>query len=630
MERKQYIQNNDDKEALQIYLNRLGEPNRKVEEISPVDALGRVTAEVVIAKKCDPSYNAAAMDGIAVNAEKTLGASEKTPLTLKLNEDFIYINTGGSIKGEYNAVIMIEDVIIPDSGKVQIIAPAYPWQHIRVIGESVVAGEMVLPSMHRITPCDIGAVIASGNKRIKVFAVPSVGIIPTGGEMVDDPDLLEDGKLMESNSKVFAALTQTYGGSSKRYDAVNDDIDELSEAILKAVEENDMVIVNAGSSAGTKDFTVKAIERLGEVVIHGIAVKPGKPAILGIVQGKPVLGIPGYPVSAYLVFEMFAKPIILALAGREQLQKTFVNATLTRRLVSSFKNAELIRVALGEVNGKLKATPLERGASAVMSLVKADGILRIERLVEGLEAGKEVSVELLKPIDEIKRSLVIIGSHDIIIDIISDSLPVSSAHVGSMGGISALLREECHIAPIHLLDEKSGKYNVSFIKEYFSDRKMALIKGVGRVQGLLVPEGNPKGITGLQDIVSKKLMYANRQRGAGTRLLLDYELKKIGASPKNILGYEKEYSTHLAVAVAVKNGAADCGMAVLSAAKAVGTEFIPVGNEEYDFLVPYEYLNDERVKRFLEIISSEKFKRELDKLGGYTYEHIGELEIFEL
>lgn len=630
MENKRYIENNDDRKALELFLAEIGYIKCQEEEVSPLDALGRITSQVVFAKKCDPTYNAAAMDGIAVVSENTHSASENTPLELERGKDFDYINTGGIIRGKYNAVIMIEDVINIDDNNVKIIAPAYPWQNVRVIGESVVAGELILPSKHLVTACDIGAVTASGNKTIKVFAKPKVGIIPTGAEMVNSPDELTEGKLMESNSKVFSALTINYGGQPKVYSVVEDDINKLKESILLAVKENDIVLVNAGSSAGTKDFTVKAIEELGKVVVHGIAIKPGKPTILGIIENKPIIGIPGYPVSAYLVYEMFVKPVIEKFLCRNNIQKTSVQATLTRRIVSSFKNAELIRMTVGEVGGKLVTTPLDRGASAIMSLVKADGIFRIERLIEGVEAGAEISVELLKPLEEIKKSLVITGSHDMIIDVIADAVPITSAHVGSMGGISALLRGECHIAPIHLLDEKSGIYNGSYIEKYFTGKKMALIKGVGRVQGLIVPKGNPKNIKSIADIKRLGLHFANRQRGAGTRILFDYLIEKEGIKESEVFGYEKEYSTHLAVAVAVKNNVADCGMAVISAAKAIDTDFIELGNEEYDFLLPYQYIFDKRVKDFIDYIKSKQFADKIKTLGGYTLDRIGEMKVFDL
>ncbi len=630
MENKRYIENNDDKQALELFLSSIGEVITKEEEVLPMDALGRITSEVIFAQKCDPTYNAAAMDGIAVVSENTHEASENTPFTLHLGKDFVYINTGGIVGGKYNAVIMIEDVINIDDFTVKIISPTYPWQNVRVIGESVVSGQLILPSKHSVTACDIGAVIASGNKTIKVFAKPKVGIIPTGAEMVDSPDELTEGKLMESNSKVFSALTINYGGQPKVYPVVEDDIKKLKQSIVLATKESDVVLVNAGSSAGTKDFTVRAIEELGKVIVHGIAIKPGKPTILGIVDNKPVIGIPGYPVSAYLVYEMFVKPVIGRFLQRKSPQKTTVQATLTRRIVSSFKNAELIRMTVGEVGGKLVATPLDRGASAIMSLVKADGLFRIERLIEGVEAGANINIELIKTEEEIKKALVITGSHDMIIDVIADAVSITSAHVGSMGGISALLRGECHIAPIHLLDAESGVYNDSYIKKYFAGKKMALVKGVGRVQGLIVPKGNPKNIKNIADIKRLGLSFANRQRGAGTRILFDYFIEKEGINENEVFGYEKEYSTHLAVAVAVKNNVADCGMAVLSAAKAIDTDFIPLGNEEYDFLIPYQYIFDKRIKKFVNYIKSKQFADKLNDLGGYTFDKIGEMKVFEL
>jgi len=628
MERNTYIQNNDDVEALRTYLALLP-PMGSEEEISVLQACGRVTAEAVFARFCDPVYNAAAMDGIAVVADKTFAASEQQPLTLTEGEDFYYINTGGALSGEYDAVIMIEDVLQEGGGKVKIISPAYPWQHIRTVGESIVSGEMVLPSNHKIRPIDLGALIASGAKTIKVYKKPLVGIIPTGTELIENPDDLSVGKLMESNSRVFAALADEYGGLPNRYSPIKDDKDLLRAAISRAVAENDIVIVNAGSSAGTKDYTSGIIGELGEVVVHGVAIKPGKPTILGIIDGKPVIGIPGYPVSAYLVFELFVRPLLLHFTGQENYQGEYVTAILTKRIVSSFKNAELLRVALGFVEGKLVTTPLDRGAAAVMSLVKADGILIVPRLTEGIEVGEEVSVRLIKPLALIKETLVITGSHDMIIDVLADKMKISSAHVGSMGGIMAQKRGECHISPIHLLDEATGDYNVTYVKQYFPNQKMALIKGVGRIQGLMVEADNTLGIKDFADLRGRKLRFANRQKGSGTRILFDYELKKQGIPFAEINGYEKELNTHMAVAISVKNSVADCGLGVLTAAKAMGLDFIPVGMESYDFLVPQRFLEDERLKHFIQLLKSEDFQTKLAQMGGYDCSHTGEIQIIE-
>lgn len=629
MENKSYIKNVDDQAALINFLSLIKPENIQKEEIDVLDAVGRVTYEAVFARYCDPVYNASAMDGIAVVAEKTFGASELEPLVLEEGKDFSFINTGGAITGDYNAVIMIEDVIRIGSGKIQIITPAYPWQYIRTIGESIVVGEMLLPSRHKIRPVDIGALIAGGIQKLSVYRKPVVGIIPTGSELIEDPQELKEGRLMESNSRVFSALVKNYGGRPNRYPPLADNKENLAALIKKAAEENDIIIVNAGSSAGTKDYTAQVIEELGEVITHGIAIKPGKPTILGMIGDKPVIGIPGYPVSAYLIFELFAAPLILKYVGQENEANEEAEAVLTRRIVSSFKSSEILRMALGYVHGKLVATPLERGAAAVMSLVKADGIMRIPRLREGLEAGETVNVSLLKRMDEIKKTLVITGSHDLIIDLIADKISVSSAHVGSLGGITALKRGECHLAPIHLLSEETGQYNVDYVRQYFPKRKMALIKGVERVQGLILPKGNPKNITTFADLARSDVRFANRQRGAGTRILLDYKLKQLGIDPFSINGYEKELNTHMAVAISVKSGVCDVGLGIYSAAKAMELDFVPLSGEEYDFLLDYEDIGDERVEAFIRVIKSDEFKDDLNRLGGYTFEKTGEIMILE-
>lgn len=622
--RKTYISNND-VSRFDDYLAYLGDITVGEETIPTAEACGRVTARTVFAKVCDPMYNAAAMDGIAVNAAATASATEKSPLALVENQTFVYVNTGNAIDPRFDAVIMIEDVTELGDGKVEITAPAYPWQHVRVKGESIVAGEMVLPAGRKIRPVDVGAIFASGNIEIPVLKKPVVGVITTGDEMVEDPSLLASGKLMESNSRMFCALIGECGGVGKRYPTVKDVKSALSTALNAALSECDLVIVNAGSSAGTKDYAVDVMEEAGEVFLHGFAIKPGKPTILARAQGKPVIGVPGYPVSAYLVFELFVRPVILRMLGQSGDDRRTVRATLTRNVVSSLKNAEYVRMSLGKVGGKLVATPLERGAAQIMSLVKADGLMFVDRYSEGYEGGAEVEVELRKPLSQIEKNLVIIGSHDLVIDVIGEKIPVSSAHVGSMGGIYALQKGECHIAPVHLLDAESGEYNVPYIRKYFAGEKMVLVKGVGRTQGLMLPKGNPKNIKSVADIVKGGHRFANRQRGAGTRLLFDYMLAQGGFKPDDVDGYAKEYSTHLAVGMAVECGAADVGLGVGSAANCLGLDFVPLYDEEYDFLMREESLNDERIRAFLDFIVSDEFRGKLLSFGDYTAKRLGEI-----
>lgn len=623
-----YIDNIDVDQAKERYYEKLN-ITPTWEEIDVLDSLHRVTYEAVYALVSSPNYNAAAMDGIAVKASATKGATETNPLVLEEGKDFIYINTGNPIEEPYDAVIMIEDVIEIGDGKVQILKAAYPWQHVRPIGEDIVATEMILPSRHKIRSIDVGALISGGIEKVKVYKKPKVGIIPTGSEIIEDVSQLQVGKIIDSNSRVFEGLVLENGGIPNRYGPVEDDYDKLKEAILKGVEENDLLIIGAGSSAGSQDYTANIIRELGEVVVHGVAMKPGKPTILGIIDGKPVVGIPGYPVSAYLVFETFVIPLILKYIGLEEEKEVFQQAIISKKITSSLKNRELIRVNLGYVNDKLIATPLSSGAGVTMSLVKADGIAIIPQSLEGVDAGNPVNVRILKPLNKIKETLVSVGSHDIIMDILADMMQLTSGHVGSMGGILAMKRGECHIAPIHLLDMDTGEYNIPYVKRYFKGQKMALIKGVRRHQGFIVEKGNPKGIKDFSDLVRDDVVYVNRQRGAGTRILLDYHLNKENIEPADIKGYEREMTTHMAVASAVKTGSATTGLGIYSAAKALDLDFMEVAYEDYDFLVPFSLLEDARVKKFIQILKSDEFKRRVDELGGYGFEQTGEIVVIE-
>lgn len=624
MDRNTYIDNIDVEEAKAKYFDRLS-IDLTYDELDVVDALGRVTFEAIYAKISSPTYNASAMDGIAVISKNTEEATETNPLTLSLNKDFIYVNTGNQIVEPFDSVIMIEDVIQLDDGKIQILKAAYPWQHIRQIGEDIVATEMILPSKHKIRPIDLGSLISGGIERIKVYKKPRVGILPTGSEIVEDIKEIEDGKIIDSNSKVFEGMVKELGGIANRYRPQVDDYEILKKDVLKGVEENDILIIGAGSSAGTRDYTVKLVEELGEVIIHGVAMKPGKPTILGIIQGKPVIGIPGYPVSAFLVMDVFVKPLIQKYIGLDEVEVDYIKAQLSRRVVSSLKHKELVRVNLGFVNDKLIATPLASGAGVSMSLVKADGIAIIPRNLEGVEAGERIDVELLRPLSSIRKSLVSIGSHDLIMDVIGDMLDLTSSHVGSFGGIMAIKREECHIAPIHLLDMDTGEYNTSYVKKYFPNRKMALIKGVQRQQGFIVQKGNPMNIKEFKDLGRDDVVYVNRQKGAGTRVLLDYHLGLNKIDWSQIRGYQRELNTHMSVAAAVKTGSATTGLGVYSAAIAMDLDFVEVAFEDYDFLISYDLLEDERIKRFIEIIKSESFKNILRSLGGYGFRNTGDI-----
>lgn len=627
--RNLYLDTKPVEEAAELYLNALRPVITIQYETIPVtESLNRVTRHATYAKYSSPLFNASAMDGIAVISERTVAATEVAPVTLKEKEDYIVVDTGDPIHPPYDAVIMAEDLVETKDG-VQITASAAPWQHVRPIGEDIVAGEMILPSRHKIRPIDVGVLLSAGITRIEVVKRPRVAIFPTGTEIIEPEDTPREGSIIESNSRMFENMVIEAGGEARRFPPIIDDYEQIRDHIAKAACEYDMVIVNAGSSAGTEDYTVHVLRELGEVIVHGVAIKPGKPVILAVVEGKPVIGLPGYPVSAYIGFENFVLPV-LAMMGQMALKKNeVVTASVSKRLVSSLRHKEYVRVKVGKVGDKMVAAPLARGAGAAMSLVRADGFCVIEQNSEGVEAGEPVQVELYRDKAEVENTVVIIGSHDLILDVAADMMPnlhpgmfVSSTHVGSMGGLMALKRKEAHLAPIHLLDEETGEYNLSYIRRLFGSGKIALIKGVGRTQGILVKKGNPLGIKGIEDLPGCR--YVNRQRGAGTRVLFDYKLKQLGIAPEQINGYEREAATHMAVAAAVGSDGADAGMGILSAAKAMDLDFIPVGPEEYDFAVPLEYLELPHIKAFIEILKMDEFHKRLDELGGYTYERAGE------
>ncbi|MCF6290159.1 MAG: molybdopterin biosynthesis protein [Desulfobacterales bacterium] len=627
-----YISNTPLAEALDLWHQALADLGlgRQVEKIPVDDCLGRVTAEPVFAPRSTPFYNAAAMDGICVRFRDTVGASEAAPIRLTPGQ-FIEVNTGNAVPQGFDAVIMIEDIQRTDDSGVEIIAGATPWQHVRTIGEDIVATELILPEGHTIRPIDLGAMLATGVDTVTVHAVPSVLVIPTGSDVVQPGEELEPGKIIEFNSRILAGYLQEWGAEARRGQVVADDPLAIKEALLAGVADHDLVIINAGASAGAKDFTASVLAGIGRVIVHGVNIKPGKPVILAIVQGKPVIGLPGYPVSAVLTQRLFVKELIHTALGQASLPPDLHPAVLSRPISSRMGVEDFIRVKLGRVNDTLIATPTGRGAGAVMTLVQADGILTIPAGSEGIGGGETVPVELLRPLDEVDNTLVFIGSHDNILDVLANMLhklrPVirlSSAHVGSMGGIMAIRRGEAHIAGTHLVDEESGEYNIPFIQKYLAGIPLKLINLAYREQGFLVQRNNPKNIKDFEDLTRDDVRFINRQQGSGTRILFDLNLKKQNIPAARINGYDREEYTHMNIASAVASGSADTGLAIRAAAHALDLDFIPVASERYDLIMPIAHQDDPRVRALLETIRhNEKFRNTVTGLGGYDLRDCG-------
>lgn len=608
-----------------------------VEELSTTAALGRVSAYSIYARQSVPHYNGAAMDGIAVRAQDTFGTAETNPKKLTvleagepLVEGGCYIvDTGDLMPAGTNAVIMIEHIHMSE-GCAIIIEAATPWQHVRIIGEDIVVNEMVLPEHHVITPPDIAALLASGLDRVEVIAKPKVTIIPTGSELVATHQELKPGAILDVNSHMLCAAVSSWGALPNRHEIVYDDYSEIKASIAESLKNSDMIIINAGTSAGTEDFTADALAEFGEVLVHGVAIKPGKPVVLALCQGKPVIGLPGYPVSAMLTAELFARDVLFARQKLLPQKKETVSATVSRQVYSNIGMEEYIRVTLGEVQGKVVAAPLGRGAGIISSLTKAQGMLVVKENRDGLPAGTVTDIELFGR-QCARNNILSVGSHDLALEILGvylrrhAGLSLSCANVGSMGGIMAARNNEAHIAGVHMLDEKTGEFNVPFVNRYLqSNASWRLVHLALRDQGLMVLPGNPKKIQGLGDLTRPDIEYVNRQRGAGTRMLLDYELKKLHIDCNKIAGYDKEVGTHMAVAATVAENVADTGMGIYAAAKALGLEFIPIAQERYELILNFSP-DDERLALIIKILKSAEFREEVEKLGGYNLKEAGNL-----
>ena len=627
-----YLTNLPLDEAREGYFSLLRERGLapRTERTAVTSACGRVTAGAVYAHICAPHYPACAMDGIAVTAAATFGASETTPVRLA-PADYVVVDTGDPLPEGRDAVVMIEEVVW--EGDTAVVREAVsPWQHVRQIGEDICAGEMILAGHMPITPAAVGAMIAAGVLEVEVLARPVVGIIPTGDEVVAPTADPNPGDVLEFNSSIFSAMLEQWGGVPRVYPIVKDVKEEIRAAVERAAEECDMVILNAGSSAGREDFSAAVIGEVGEVFCHGLAIRPGKPAVLGCRGSQPILGVPGYPVSGILVIEQLLKPLVELCAGRLPQPEPRAEAVLARRVVSGLKYREFVRVRLGKVGEKLVASPLARGSGVVSSFMKADGILEIPQGTEGYEAGEQVSVRLLRPAAELEHTLVVIGSHDPLLDELADlmhtadpTIFMSSTHVGSMGGIMAIRRGETHAAGCHLLNEADGTYNTAYLEKYFPNGGVYQVECVGRTQGLMVAPGNPLGLKGFEDIARPGLRYVNRQKGSGTRILADYLCKTKGVDPASVYGYDREEFTHTSVAAQIASGTADAGMGIYSAAQLYGLDFLPVCVEQYDLLIPTYAWDTPAVRRLLETLKSPAFRARLEALGGYTVDRPGEV-----
>ena len=692
MERKFYLEDiplEDAWAAFRAALDAAGLWQPLEAEAVPLSrAYGRVTAEAVWARLSSPHYHASAMDGYALRAEDTVGASEVAPVRLALTEKVtsderrvtseegsklvtrhsslvtplaLPVNTGHPLPAWANAVVMIEHVqpVKLDDGRpgIEIRAALPPWHHVRSMGEDMVATELVLPANHRLRPVDLGALAGAGHATVRVIRRPRVAIIPTGSELVAvDAGEPPPGRIIEYNSLVLAAQVESWGGVATRWPIVADEFDAIRAAVAAAAADHDLVLLNAGSSAGSEDYTAHVVQSLGRLLVHGVAVRPGHPVILGVTSDElrvtssehselvtrhsslvtPIIGVPGYPVSAALTGEIFVEPLLARWQGQRPYQAPTLTGTLTRKVASHTGDDDFVRVVVGQVGEQTTVTPISRGAGVITSLVRADGLVRIPRFSEGADAGTPVTVHLYRDPRDIARALVAIGSHDLALDLMAqflaerhEGLRLVSANVGSLGGLVALRRGEAHLAGTHLLDPETGDYNTSYVRRYLPGQAVALVMLAGREQGWLVPRGNPQGLSGWGDAARPDVRLVNRQRGAGTRVLLDYQLGQLGIEPAAVRGYEREEYTHLAVAAAVASGAADAGLGIRAAARALRLEFVPLAHEPYELAIPQAVYESERLRPLLALLADDAFRAAVAAMPGYDTTAMGTFRLIE-
>ncbi|WP_457612359.1 molybdopterin biosynthesis protein [Methanocaldococcus sp.] len=581
----------------------------KVEEVDILNALNRVLAEDIFSNIDVPPFDRAKMDGYAVRAEDTYKADEDSPVELKIvgelragevkdievkEGEAVEIATGAVIPKGANAVVMVE-YTERVGDKVRIYKPVAPMENIQFAGSDIMVGELVLRKGTLLTPREIGVLAAIGKERVKVNKKLKFAIISTGNELKPLGEKLEIGEIYDINTYTLASYIKSLGHDYKILGIAKDDKEELKAKIMEGLD-CDIILLSGGTSAGVGDLTESSILELGgEILVHGIKLKPGKPTIIGKIKEKLIVGLPGYPTSCLTVFDI--------LFG---LNKNKVKARFRGRYISSKGRTEILPVILA----KDSAYPIVKGSGAITSLSEADGYIVIDENKEIVE-DEEVYIYLLGSLED---RINIIGSHCIGIDIIlkEGDIKAKTINVGSLGGLLAVKRGEADIAGIHLLDEKSGEYNIPFIKKY-DVKNAVLVRGYLREQGFVTKR---EDINSLEDIINKiyELNIINRNKGSGTRILFDKFLRDNKIDAKKIKGYNIEAKTHSAVATAVAMGKADIGLCIKPLAEKYNLKFIPLAYEHYDFLIKKDSLKNEEVKRFIETLKKAKipFKKPKD------------------
>ncbi len=604
-------------------------------ELVPVEkSLDRITKNPVFAEVPSPSFYAASVDGIALLSSRTFSVRAESPLRLKIGEDAHFVDTGSIMPKGTDAVVPIEFVKFPAIDHVDIHKFAAPWENVRPLGEEVAARELILPAYHQIRPLDVSALYLGGVTQVDVVKCPRVGILPIGSGYQKPGTKLAEGKVYETSAQMIAGMVKKAGGEP----VVMDIVPETHEALVQRSQNPpaglNLLVIISGPSRGTRPIA-RLINHLGELVSYGMMVKPGMSACLGIVEKTPIIGLPRYPLSTFKIFQLFGLPVIYGRLGMEKPSAPMVEGYLSREITSPQGVDEFIRVSMGQVEDMPVVVPLSRGAHILMSLVRSDGIMRVEAGTKKMDAGQKVNVEMLHPGADIRRKILISGTHDICFDILRNEFQkqfprktLLLSNVGSMRGLMSLKAGYCHGASIHMFDDESGQFNIPLVKKFLHDVPLILVNLFHRKLGFIVERGNPKNISGFHDLTRPDVSIMNRIRGSGTRMIFDYHLRQKGIDINQVRGYSHEAHTHLNLASAVAAGQADAGLGILEAAKATGLDFIPVVPERLDLVIPKVHLSSYPLRCLLQVVNSDEFRREVDALGGYDSEMTGKI-LFE-
>lgn len=602
------------------------------EEIPVVEARGRVTSHPVTARISSPHYYSAAIDGLALRSTATFAATPESPVVLVLGRDCAFVDTGSALPEGCDAVVPVREVRLASAEEVQIDRPSTPWRNVRPAGEDVAAREVIVPRDHRLGPVDVGALLAGGANTVRVYRRPRVAIVPLGNNLVEPGETPGVGQMIDTTSPILVGLAEETGAEVRRLPVMPERLDQVRAVVAELCRIFNMVILVGGPSHGTA-LAARLLADDGELVVYGVAIKPGHSVAMGVLEETAVLALPFFPVSAFLGFDLFARPVLAHMVGQRPPEPLVEEAVLAVPIRSNAGIDEFLRVRLGLVGERRVAVPVSRGAAMLMSLLRADGLLRVPAAVEAIDRGARVPVARLEPLRPIEGNILLLGTHDICYDLIRTHLLYShpdlrlfSANTGSAEGLEAVRQGLCHLAALHLFDAETGEYNIPHVQREMADIPCVLVNLFRRYLGLLVAPGNPKKLTGLADLTREDVTFINRQVGSGTRVLLDYHLARAGIDPARIQGYAREAYTHMSVAAAVSSGAADAGLSIPAAAKALRLDFVPCIPERLDLLIPKRFYNLYPLQSLLSVIRSAAFRAEASSsLQGYDFSESGKV-----